>query len=99
MCSRTSMTLPGREEGNVLQKGQRTEQTKARTLSHGCVSCQVSLECTLQNARCRDTRRYWVRTGFRGRVSLTNVGLDEVSVWQHFPTPYVLTRAVGPNLI
>lgn len=37
-----------------------------------------------------------MRTGFRGRARLTNAGLDEAAELQHFPTPPVLTRTVGP---
>lgn len=60
------------------------------------VSRRVSRKCPLQNTRSRDTRRHRMRTGFRGRARLTNAGLDEAAELQHFPTPPVLTRTVGP---
>lgn len=97
------MSVFKNEHDSARQRGESTPEgttdwAKARTLSHGCVSCQVSLKRTLQNTRSGDTRRYWVRTGFRGRVSLTNVRLDEASAFQRFPSS-VLTRTVGPDLM
>lgn len=75
--------------------GQRPEQTKARTVSHGCVPPSLSQMSPSEHSLQRHAR-YWMRTGFRGRARLTNAGLDEAAELQHSPTPPVLTRTVGP---